>query len=297
MELLWLLLLGLGTGTFGVLVGTGGGLILVPMLLLFSEMDAQVVAGTSLALVAINSFSGATAYRRLGLVDRRSGLLFAGAAIPGSIIAPFVLKSVDGDTFRLLFGLLLVGLAVQMLVRTRFHISTAAGILLGGLAAHLPARVRNNPGPSKRSRELASVMRTSREITTRTGQVFRYEFNEVLATSFNLLLGFISAFFGTGGGFVRTPVLVATFKFPVRVAVATSVFALAFYATAGSIVHASLGNVDWYPTLVWVGLGVVVGSQAGARLAAWIKSIWIFRLLIALLLAMGVRLLLQGLLA
>ena len=271
MDWLWLVLLGLGTGAFGVTVGTGGGLILVPLFLLFFDMEPALVAGTSLCLVAVNSFSGSAAYHRLGLVDRRSGLLFAVAAIPGSVLAPFAVEAVTGSAFRVLFGLLLVGLAVQMLLRPPI-----------GAAA----QAKSSP--------LVSSMVRSRRITASSGQVFQYEFDEALAAGFNVLLGFISAFFGTGGGFLRTPVLVAAFSFPVRVAVATSVFALSIYATAGGAVHAYLEHVDWYPTFVWTGIGLLAGSQIGARVAATIQTQWIMRLLIVLLLAMGVRLLVQG---
>ena len=270
MEWLWLTLLGLGTGAFGVSVGTGGGIILVPLLLLFSDFDHQVVAGTSLALVAVNSFAGSLAYLRLKLVDRRSGVLFAGAAAPGSIAAPFAVKAVAGDTFRILFGLLLVGLAAYMAMGAR----KAREATVGGHAA-----------PARASR---------RHITSGSGQVFQYEFNEALAAGFNVFLGFISAFFGTGGGFLRTPVLVLAFSFPVRVAVATSVFALSIYATLGSAVHAYLGHVDWYPTFLWVGFGLLAGSQIGARIAANVRTSWIMRVLAALLLIIGARLVLQG---
>ena len=271
MDWLWLLVFGLGTGTFGVVVGTGGGLILVPMLLLFSDMEPAVVAGTSLTLVALNSFSGSLAYRRQGLVDGRSGLLFGAAAAPGSVVAPFVVASVAGGTFRVLFGLLLVGLAVQMLARSRVHVPALAS-----------------------SKRPGRAFTGSRHITTRGGEEFDYDYNELLAVGLNGILGFISAFFGTGGGFIRTPVLVTSFGFPMRVAVATSIFALSIYATTGALVHAYLGHVDWYPAFVWTGLGLIVGGQAGALLSARVRSLWIFRMLIVLLLAVGIRLLIQG---
>ena len=68
-EALPLLVLGLGTGIYGVLVGAGGGFILAPVLILFFEMDPRIAAGTSLALVSVNSLSGFAAYRKSGLID------------------------------------------------------------------------------------------------------------------------------------------------------------------------------------------------------------------------------------
>ena len=271
MEWLGLALLGLGTGSYSVLVGTGGGLILAPMLLLFYGMRPDVVAGTSLALVAVNSFSGTAVYHRLGLVDRRSGLLFAAAALPGSVAAPFIVEHVTVGTFGVLLGLILVGLAGYMLVWP----------MIGTQA-------------QRRSRPLVPIMVTTRRIKSAQGEVHEYQFNEALATSINVVLGFMAAFFGTGGGFLRTPVLIASFGFPVRVAVATSVFALSIYASVGSAVHAYLGHVDWYPTFVWAGLGLVIGAQIGSRAAGIVQTLWIVRMLVILLVAVGVRLLVEG---
>ena len=178
MDWLWLMLIGLVTGAYGLLVGSGGALILGPVFLIFFGLEPPVVAGTALALVAVNSFSGALTYRRMGLVDVRSGLIFAAAAIPGSVLAPFFVTSVAGGTFRILFGLLLIAVAFQILIR--------------------------NPAPEdspKKTKRVVGAAARSREITTGSGQVFRYEFNESLATAFNFVLGFISSFFGTGGGF------------------------------------------------------------------------------------------------
>ena len=268
------MLLGFGTGVYGVLIGAGGGFILGPVLLIFFGMEPKTVAGTALALVAVNSISGGITFRRMGLVDLRSGLLFAMAAIPGSVAAPFVLGSVGGNIFRLLFGILLVVLAFGLAVRQGLPED-----VLSPKESVLP-KTRGTTG--------------AREITAGSGQVYIYQFNEALATAFNFVLGFISSFFGTGGGFLRTPVLVYVFSFPVRVAVATSIFTLSFYTTAGAITHAALGHVDWFPTFVMAGVGLVAGGQIGARLAGRLGGAWILRLLLIVVLALGVRLILEG---
>ena len=271
-EWLALVILGCATATFGVMVGTGGGVIFVPMLLILFDFDPEIAAGTSLTLVALNSFAGTYTYTRLGFVDLRSGILFAAVAIPGSIVAPFAVAKVGGDLFRILFGLLLVVLAAQLLLRS-----------------YMPKRVKK----PKRMRSFRSFIK-ERRIDTKRGQRFRYHFNEPLATSTNFAIGFVSAFFGTGGGFLRTPLLVGVFNFPVRVAVATSVFALSFYSTVGSVVHASLLHVQWFPTVLFAGIGILIGGQIGARLAVRIQGAWIVRLLVLLLFVMGSQVLYEG---
>ena len=303
----WLTLAVVGfiTGVFGVLVGAGGGFILVPILRIFFDKDPTIVAGTVLALVAANSISGAFAYRYMRLVDRRSAYLFAAAAIPGSVLAPFVLKkALEGlpGIFDAMFGVLLVALAVRMATqqfdtRRQSRISRARG------------RRRSFVSPQTLHR---------RRITAESGETFRYRLHERWAILINFVLGFISSFFGVGGGFLRTPILVYAFGFPVQVAVATSIFALSFYTTAGAVTHAVqgnieclfqslqwvcvpgaapyalIGNIEWFPTFVFAGIGLVTGGQIGARLSGKVQGPWILRLLMLVILAMGVQLVIQG---
>ncbi len=273
MEWIALLLLGLGTGIYGVLVGAGGGFIMGPVLLLFFDLPKETVAGTTLALVAINSLSGGFAFRRMGLVDRRSGLLFAAAAIPGSVIAPFAVIAVAGSVFKVSFGVLLLSLAAIIAFRPN---------------------ISDRQSKPQKAKAVAGSMVRSREVTSGDGRVFRYQFNEGLATSFNFFLGFLSSFFGTGGGFIRTPVLVYAFNFPTQVAVATSIFTLGFYTSAGAITHAALGHVDWFPTFALGGVGLVIGGQVGARLTNHIRGQWILRLLLLVIVVLGVRLIVEG---
>ena len=279
----WLTLAAVGfvTGVFGVLVGAGGGFILVPILRIFFDKDPAIVAGTVLALVAANSISGAFAYRYMRVVDKRSAYLFAAAAIPGSVIAPFVLKkALEGlpGVFDAMFGLLLVILAVRIATQ---QFDSGRQSRLG----RARSRRRSFINPQTLHR---------RRITAESGETYRYRLNERWAVLINFVLGFISSFFGVGGGFLRTPILVYAFGFPVQVAVATSIFALSFYTTAGAATHAFIGNIEWFPTFVFAGIGLVTGGQIGARLSGKVQGPWIMRLLMLVILAMGVQLMIQG---
>ena len=269
-EWLMLALLGFVTGTLGVMVGTGGGLLLVPLLLLFFDMDPGVIAGTSLALVAVNGTASTYAYLKFKFVDVRSGNLFAIASIPGTIIGPLLVANIAGSAFRIMFGLMLVALGVHILVKPL-----------------LPKRLKQSTDQPR-----YPGMMTQRKIVTTRRQTFEYQFNEVFATASSVVIGFISAFIG--GGFIRTPLLVSNFNFPVRVAIATSVYALLFTSIAGSLVHGVLGHIEWYPTFVWAGLGSLFGGQIGARLAVRLQGSVLMRILVVLLIVMGGRVMWQG---
>ena len=271
----WILmvLLGVFSGAYGVLVGAGGGFILSPMLLLlFDTEEPETVAGTVLAAIAINSILVAIRYIRMKVVDYRSALLFAGAAAPGAVIGAFGVSAVAPEIFRTLFGILLLLLALQLAFRPNI-----VRVLRIGQA-----------------RRLISFPVSQRHITTATGQEYRYEFNETLATSFNVVLGFISSFFGIGGGFLRTPALVLAFGFPVRIAAASSVFALAIYGSAGALTHGYLGHIELFPTLLFVGVGLAAGGQIGAMLSGRIGGVWVMRMLLVVVLLLGIRLIWQG---
>ena len=269
-------LAGVGSGAYGVLVGAGGGFILSPVLLLLPNAEPEKVAGTVLAAIAVNSALVAWTYRDVRVVDYRSGLLFAAAAVPGAVIGAIGVGATPPELFRTAFGVLLILLGAQLAIRPY--------VVRGG-----------RDGKPRRFKRLLAITRRGRRIRTRDGQEYDYEFNETLATSFNVALGFLSGFFGIGGGFLRTPILILAFGFPARVAAATSVFALAIYGTAGAAIHGVQGHIEWFPMLVFAGVGLTIGGQIGARISRYVRGVWVLRMLLVVVLALGIQLVWAGL--
>ena len=274
-------LLGFGSGAYGVLVGAGGGFILGPALLVISDSAPENVAGTVLAAIAVNSALVVWTYRKTGVIDYRSGFLFAAAASPGAVAGAMGVGAVAPQVFRIAFGALLIILAAYLALRP--PVSSDNDDDEGGGAGGKDA------GP----RLFAATVKT-RTIRIEGGEPRVYRFDEALATSFNVVLGFVSSFFGVGGGFLRTPILVAVFGFPVRVAAATSLFALAFYGGAGALTHGVLGHIEPFPMLLFGGVGLALGGQVGARISGRVKGVWVIRMLLVVALALGARLIWQG---
>ncbi|MBQ2136729.1 MAG: sulfite exporter TauE/SafE family protein, partial [Selenomonas sp.] len=98
MEILLFFLLGLGVGTFGTLVGIGGGLICVPIFILFLSQGtahpffqtAAKITGTSLVIVMANALSGTLAYIRQKRVYFQAAIPFALATLPGAFFGSYI---------------------------------------------------------------------------------------------------------------------------------------------------------------------------------------------------------------
>src|SRR2546428_11510647 len=112
-ELLGLAALGFAIGTYGTIIGVGGGFVLVPvLLLLYPSYEPERFTAVSLAVVWANSTSGSVAYARQRRIDFPTGLLFAASAIPGVIAGVFLVDLVPKRVFSLLFAVLMLGIAV-----------------------------------------------------------------------------------------------------------------------------------------------------------------------------------------
>jgi uncharacterized membrane protein YfcA len=96
----------------------------------------------------------------------------------------------------------------------------------------------------------------------------------------SFLVGVISTLFGIGGGIVHVPFLIVILGLPVHSATATSHFVLAITSLAGTLVFLRNGQVA-IPVSVVMGIGVLLGAQAGARLSTRMPSEPIRRILAA----------------
>ncbi len=264
--LVLLALLGFAVGTFGTLVGAGGGFILTPVLLvLYPTSSAATITSISLVVVFFNALSGSIAYARQRRIDYRSGIAFAAATVPGSVI-----------------GALVVGFAPRRLF------DALTGLLLAAAAAIL---IRE---PSAAAKPRGKVRGSPRCISDRGGTVYTYTVNVRRGVLFSIAVGFVSSFLGIGGGIIHVPLMVTALGFPVHVATATSHFVLANMAAVGSITHIATGafsNGVGVRRALALSVGVVFGAQIGALISRRIRGPVIQALLAVAVTGLAVRLL------
>ncbi len=261
MSPVFLVVLGFGVGTFGTLVGAGGGFILVPLLaLLEPDLPTAALTAVSLGVVAFNASSGAWAYSRQKRIDYSIGVPFAIATLPGSIIGSLTTRLVPRQIFDLILAVALIALAALIVVNRREEPRPA------------PEGAGLGPEGENGSRRPARV-------------------NVPLGVALSFVVGFVSSLLGIGGGVIHVPALIGLLGVPVHIATATSHFVLAIMATAGTITHLVAGDLtDFLGQTVLIGIGAVVGAQVGARLSQRVHGTVIVRILAVSLLFVGLRL-------
>jgi len=110
--------LGFSVGTFGTLVGIGGGIILVPIFVLLMGYSPQEAVGTSLTIVFLNALSGTIAYVRQNKVFYDAAIRFALATIPGAFLGSYLAEYFTGASFKMTFGVFLMCIAGLMFFRS-----------------------------------------------------------------------------------------------------------------------------------------------------------------------------------
>ena len=105
---------GLLIGALSGLIGIGGGVLLVPLLVIGFGFSQQVAQGTSLAALIPTSIVGAVTHWRQGSLDMRAGVAMGLAGMMGAAGAAVVAQHVHGKVLERLFGLLLLFAAYRL---------------------------------------------------------------------------------------------------------------------------------------------------------------------------------------
>jgi uncharacterized protein len=112
-----LVLIGLAAGFFSALFGVGGGIIIVPLLLLVARWDLRSATATSLAAIGITATAGVLVYLFHGDVQADYAALLGLPAAVGALGGASLQQRIQTRTLSYAFALLLVGIAVRMLLQ------------------------------------------------------------------------------------------------------------------------------------------------------------------------------------
>ena len=254
-----LLLIGMLAGFSGTIVGLGGGFIVVPFLAFLYDMEPSTIVGTSMAVLFFNSISSTLAYTRQKRIDFRTGLSFAAASLPGSVLGAIAADHMTGKGFFVGFGLFLLFISFFLLFKP------------------------------KKPVQLPLPKTTQRSFFDASGVHHEYAFNLPLGVTISFFVGFLSSLLGIGGGSLLVPTMALLLTFPPHIATATSMFTIFLSAIVGGGTHLFLHNIDWWKVL-FLAPGAFLGGQLGARVAAKLPAQLILRILACVLIVVALRL-------
>lgn len=111
-----LLLIGLVAGFFAALFGVGGGILIVPLLILVAAYAERKAMATSLAAIGLTAAAGTIAYALHGYLRPVDAALVGVPAMAGAVAGATLQQRVANRTLSLLFAALLVGIGVRLIV-------------------------------------------------------------------------------------------------------------------------------------------------------------------------------------
>jgi uncharacterized membrane protein YfcA len=108
---------GTAAGLFSGLFGVGGGTVIVPLLVLWLGYGERPATGTSLAAIVVIALIATLAQGAYGNVDLAKGALVGLPAVAGVLVGTWAQQRVRTETIGLLFALLMIAVAVDLVLR------------------------------------------------------------------------------------------------------------------------------------------------------------------------------------
>jgi uncharacterized protein len=236
-----LLLSSFSAGLIGSLTGLGGGVVIVPMLVLFFHVNLRFAAGASLISVIATSSGAAAAYVREGYTNLRVGMFLQVAASAGALMGAILAARLNVSVIAIIFGLVL------------FY------------SAYLAARRKEDLEPDLPSDPFAVRLGMEGSYPVPGGWK-RYRLYHVNG-GFTLMLvaGTLSGLLGIGSGAVKVLAMDQVMRLPYKVSTTTSNFMIGITAATSAGIYLRHGYIEPGLTMP-VCIGVLAGALIGARL-------------------------------
>ena len=248
-NLFWLLLTGSVVGVLGAILGIGGGVFLVPALVLIFHIPVHHAIATSIVSVIATSSAVASANVEKGLANMRLAMTLEVATVLGAMSGALTAGWLSEATLLRIFAVALLVVAVLLgwksskgeraaILNSRYEILDDQQDDLGALGACF-----YDPAEGK-------------QISYRVRRA-------PLGFLASLVAGNLSGLLGVGGGFIKVPVIHLVCGVPMKAATATSNFMIGVTAVASAFIYFGRGEVRPALTAIVI-LGVLVGSFTGS---------------------------------
>ncbi len=267
----WLFVAACFAGFFGALLGVGGGIFIVPVMVLVFHLPMKIAVAASIVSVIATSNAGGSSYVDQRITNLRLGMFLemftTVGALSGSVLALYLHEWI----MLLIFALMLAYMAYAAF--TTRHLDDeriAAGNFSHArqdrLSAFLDLRGSYYDAAARKSVEYVVA-------------------GAPAGASISYLAGVASGLLGVGGGVLKVSAMNRFMNVPMKVSVGTSKLMIGVTATVSSILFFLAGLIH-FAVVGPVALGTTSGATAGTMVMNRLHSValkWIFTLLMVYL--------------
>lgn len=256
-------------GVLGSLLGLGGGIVLIPSLVLVLDIPMHQAIATSIVAVIATSSAGAAMNVERRTVNIRLGMTLETVTVLGALGGGLTASVLSGTALTRIFAVLLI-------------------ILAGVMGLNTGSR---NAIPSDESLEESSL--SGKYHDEATGETVQYRVRRLPGMmAVSLFAGNISGLLGLGGGIFKVPAMHLLSGVPLKAATATSNFMIGVTAAAGAFVYLAEGHLNVHIAAP-AALGVLGGSMLGVRLSRFLQATALRRMFVVVMIAAAIQLLMR----
>ena len=254
MELLALkILVGFVVGVLIGMSGVGGGVLLLPVLIFGLRVPAIVAVGSDALFNFFTKIPASLMHLKKETVRRKVVLALACGSIPGSIVGVKLLMYIRH----------LYGDGVNNFIKSAVGILLIVIPLLMLFQRRIEEKVANRPPTMKGFAGMVLI---------------------------GLVAGFLVGMTSVGSSSIIMMLLLLFYSFPPKINVGTDIVHAVVLTGVTGFMHFRLGNVD-SGLVVSLLIGSIPGGLIGSHIATRLPMLWLRRLLCALLLITGARML------
>ena len=238
MNYILILLLSAIFAAFGTVIGFGGGIFMIPILVIIFKVPINIAAGSVIVALIPGSLISSFYNKKRNKIDFSAGITLEIPTVLGTIIGAYLTSILVLDTLEIIFALFVSLVGLSMI------------------------KVKKENQQDDNSLRIFKKINELKPALIRETEQIKYRINYFLSTLFGLFAGVLSGLFGIGGGFLKTPIMVNVFNIPPSIAAATALFMIFFTSLTGSISHLYLGNLN-----INYSIPIVLGFILGAFIA------------------------------
>ncbi|MBR0810113.1 sulfite exporter TauE/SafE family protein [Bradyrhizobium diazoefficiens] len=266
------LAMGAAVGFVSGMFGIGGGFLMTPLLIFIGITPAVAVASVT-SHIAASSFSGALSYWRRRAIDPALASVLLCGGVTGTALGVW--------TFTQLRAL---GQLDLMIALSYVVLLTTVGSLMFSEGLRALMRTRRGALPPRRTHNwihgLPLKMRFKRS---------KIYLSVIPIVVVGVMIGFIGAIMGIGGGFILVPIMIYLLRVPTSTVIGTSMVLTLVTMLFATMLHAVTNHlVDAVLALILM-VGGVTGAQFGVRAGQKIRGEQLRLLLGLLILSVGIR--------